>query len=50
MELDHLKQLWSNENIVETPEISTEKQKEIRIFPSAFEFFKLKIQRKLKTK
>ena len=31
MELDHLKEMWSNENVAETPEISTEKQKEIHL-------------------
>ena len=31
MELDHLKAMWSNENVAETPEISTEKQKEIHL-------------------
>lgn len=31
MELDHLKQMWTKENISETPEISTEKQKEIHL-------------------
>lgn len=31
MELDHLKDLWNKEQIMETPEISTEKQKEIHL-------------------
>lgn len=31
MELDHLKEMWTKENISETPEISTEKQKEIHL-------------------
>ena len=31
MELDQLKAMWSNENVAETPEISTEKQKEIHL-------------------
>ena len=31
MELDHLKEMWSNENVAETPEISTESQKEIHL-------------------
>lgn len=31
MELDHLKEMWSNEHIAETPQISTESQKEIHL-------------------
>ncbi|MBU4538086.1 MAG: hypothetical protein L6264_05730 [Weeksellaceae bacterium] len=31
MELDNLKEMWSNEKISETPEISTEQQKEIHL-------------------
>ena len=32
MELDHIKNLWEKENVSETPEVSTEKQKQIH-FP-----------------